>query len=66
MPLPSFLARLKRLWQHEIWAAGLIRDRSPRSRGYALLRVVSITFSGLHEMHVAIRAADLGYSSLLA
>ena len=66
MPLPTLLARLRRLWLHEIWAAGLIRESSPKSRLFALLRVVSITLSGLHEMHVAIRAAALSYSSLLA
>lgn len=66
MPLPALFSRLRRLWTHDIWAAGLIRDRSPRSRFFALLRVASITISGLHEMHVAIRAAALSYSSLLA
>ena len=66
MPLKTLLARLRQLWTHEIWAAGLIRDRSPKSRAYAFLRVVSITLSGLHEMNVAIRAAALSYSSLLA
>lgn len=66
MPLKTLLLRLRQLWTHDIWAAGLIRDRSPKSRLYAFLRVVSITASGLHEMHVAIRAAALSYSSLLA
>ena len=66
MPLPSLLAQLRQLWTHDIWAAGLSRDRSPKSRLFALLRVISITLSGLHEMHVAIRAAALSYSSLLA
>ncbi len=66
MPLPTLLARLRRLWTHDIWAAGLIRESSPKSRLYALLRIVSITLSGLHEMHVAIRAAALSFSSLLA
>lgn len=66
MPLPTFLSRLRRLWTHDIWAAGQTRDRSLKSRAYALLRITSITLSGLHEMHVAIRAAALSYSSLLA
>lgn len=66
MPLSPLLVQLRRLWTHDIWAAGLIRDRSPKSRLFALLRVVSITCSGLREMHVAIRAAALSYSSLLA
>lgn len=66
MPLPALYSRLRRLWTHDIWAAGLIRDRSPKSRFFALLRVASITISGLHEMHVAIRAAALSFNSLLA
>ncbi len=66
MPLSTILSRLRRLWTHDIWAAGLIRDRSPKSRALALLRVISITLSGLNEMHVAIRAAALSFSSLLA
>ncbi len=66
MPLPTLLSRLQRLWSHDIWAAGLIRERTLKSRLFALLRIASITLSGLHEMHVAIRAAALSYSSLLA
>ena len=66
MPLPSLLSRLQRLWRHDIWAAGLIRDPSLKGRFLALLRVCSISVSGLHELHVAIRAAALSYSSLLA
>src|SRR5882757_1690828 len=66
MPLPTLLSRLRQLWTHDIWAAGLIRERTLKSRLFALLRIVSITLSGLHEMHVAIRAAALSYSSLLA
>ncbi len=66
MPISTYFSRLHRLWTHDIWAAGLKRDRSPRDRAYALLRVASITISGLHELHVAIRAAALSYSSLLA
>lgn len=66
MPLPSPLVQLRRLWTHDIWAVGLNRDRSARSRLHGLLRIVSITLSGLNEMHVAIRAAALSYSSLLA
>jgi len=66
MPLPTLLPRLRQLWAHDIWAAGLIRERTLKSRLFALLRIASITLSGLHEMHVAIRAAALSYSSLLA
>jgi len=66
MPLPSFPPRLRRLWTHDIWTAGLTRDKSLKSRALALLRIVSITVSGLRDIHVAIRAAALSYSSLLA
>jgi membrane protein len=66
MPLSPLSSRLRRLWTHDIWAAGLIRDRSLKYRVFGLMRVVSITLSGLHEIHVAIRAAALSYSSLLA
>lgn len=65
MPQPPLLPRLRRLWSHEIWAAGLHRDRSIKGRGFALLRIASITLSGLQELKVAPRAAALSYSSLL-
>ncbi len=59
------LSRLHQLWTHEIWAAGLTRDKSLRNRLLAQLRIVSITLSGLSELKVAARAAALSYSSLL-
>ncbi|MES1195054.1 MAG: YihY/virulence factor BrkB family protein, partial [Opitutus sp.] len=62
----QLLNRFQRFWNHDIWAAGLTKERTLKSRGYSLLRVTSITLSGLNEMHVAIRAAALSYSSLLA
>ncbi len=58
-------ARLHRLWHTDIWAAATARDRSLKGRGYAVLRVLSITISGLQELKVAARAAALSYSSLL-
>ncbi len=64
-PLQQLSARLRHLWQVEIWAATTARDRSPRGRAFAFLRVVSITLSGLSELKVAARAAALSYSSLL-
>jgi membrane protein len=66
MPLAKLPSRLRQLWHHDIWAAGLARDPSLKGRTLALLRVASITISGLQELHVAIRAAALSYSSLLA
>ncbi len=59
-------ARLRRLWEHDIWLNVSARDRSLRGRLFAPLRIVSITVSGLHEIKVAARAAALSYSSLLS
>lgn len=64
-PLKESVARLRRVWTAEIWAAETARDRSLRGRLYAAMRVVSITVSGLQEIKVAARAAALSYSSLL-
>lgn len=63
--LKQLAARLHRLWQTDIWAAATARDRSAKGRAFAVLRVVSITISGLQELKVAARAAALSYSSLL-
>ena len=64
-PPPTLLTRLRRLWDQEIWAAGLSRERTMRNRMLAVLRILSITLSGLQELKVAARAAALSYSSLL-
>ncbi|MDP2137382.1 MAG: YihY/virulence factor BrkB family protein [Candidatus Didemnitutus sp.] len=64
-PLLPLAVRLRRLWHTDIWSAATARDRSVRGRFYAMLRVVSITVSGLSELKVAARAAALSYSSLL-
>ena len=65
MPPPSLLSRLNRLWTHDIWAAGLAQEKNVRHRLLSLLRIVSITLSGLAELKVAARAAALSYSTLL-
>ncbi len=65
-PLQQLAARLRQLWQVDIWAAATARDRSLKGRLFATLRVISITLSGLQEIKVAARAAALSYSSLLA
>lgn len=65
-PLQQLAARLRHLWQVDIWAAATARDRSLKGRLFAMLRVISITLSGLQEIKVAARAAALSYSSLLA
>lgn len=58
-------ARLVRLWQTEIWQSVPGASRA-RARLHAVLRVVSITCSGLRDLKFAARAAALSYSSLLA
>ena len=58
--------RLRQLWQRDIWVAATAREITFRSRVYSALRVLSITLSGLRDMHVAIRSAALSYSSLLS
>ncbi len=65
-PLQQLAARLRQLWQVDIWAAATARDRTLKGRLFATLRVISITLSGLQEIKVAARAAALSYSSLLA
>jgi membrane protein len=60
------ISRFRQLWQRDIWIAATSREKNLRSRVYAGMRVLSITLSGLHEIHVAIRAAALSYSSLLS
>lgn len=65
MPSVAKLERLRRLWQEDIWSASFDRERTARNRFYAVLRILSITVSGLHDLKVATRAAALSYSSLL-
>jgi membrane protein len=67
MPFPGL-----QLWQHahrlytrEIWTPQSIENRTPVGRFHALLRVVSITLTGLNETKSASRAASLSFSTLL-
>lgn len=62
---PSLWARLARIYQREIWQPELLNDRSIRGRVYAVLRVLSITFTVFNESRIATRAAALSFSSLL-
>jgi membrane protein len=57
--------RLERVWRHGIWQPSAFGDRSLRGWGYALLRIISITWTGLFENHVTTRAAALSYASML-
>ncbi|MFH1497750.1 MAG: YihY/virulence factor BrkB family protein [Verrucomicrobiota bacterium] len=57
--------RLRRIYTTDIWRTDNLQDRSPRGLFYAVLRVVSITISGLIENKAASRAAALSFSSML-
>jgi len=57
--------RLFLLYHKEIWQTAYLRDRSLRGRCYALLRVISITLTGLAETRATSRAAALSFSTLL-
>ena len=52
-------------YQREIWQTKYLGDKSLRGRLYAVLRIVSITITGLDETKSASRAAALSFSSLL-
>lgn len=64
-PAPSLTQRLIHLFSKEIWKADHLRDKSPKGLLYALLRVLSITWTVFNETKAASRAAALSYSSLL-
>lgn len=57
--------RLAHIYHREIWQSAFLKDRSPKGRAFAVLRVVSITMTVLGESRVATRAAALSFSSLL-
>jgi membrane protein len=67
MPIPGtpLWRQTVRLYTHEIWTPKSLEDRSPRGRFHALLRIVSITITGLNETKSASRAASLSFSTLL-
>lgn len=53
------------LYQKEIWQTAYLRDTSLRGRGYAVLRIISITLTGLAETRATSRAAALSFHMLL-
>jgi len=53
------------LYHREIWKPAYLRDTSLRGRCYALLRIISITLTGLLETRATSRAAALSFSTLL-
>jgi len=54
-----------RHYHREIWQPAHLRDRSPRGWCFAVLRVVSITWTVFFETRAASRAAALSFSTLL-
>lgn len=63
--LADLLPRLAHVYQREIWQTAFMRDRSFKGRAYAVLRVLSITFTVFNESRIATRAAALSFSSVL-
>lgn len=63
--LTTPLKRLSLIYTTDIWKLKYLQDKSPRGWCYAVLRVVSITISGIIENKAASRAAALSFSSLL-
>jgi membrane protein len=64
-PGPSLWQRAHSLYTRDIWRNKYLDDRSLRGRGYALLRIISITLTGINETKSASRAASLSFSTLL-
>lgn len=64
MPVPHW-KRLLAIYHSEIWQPRFLGDKTPRGRVYAILRIVSITLTGLEETKSASRAAALSFSTLL-
>ena len=57
--------RLTALLHKDIWQSAYLRDPSWRGRLYAVLRILSITLTGLSENRATSRAAALSFSTLL-
>jgi membrane protein len=57
----------KLLWlcRKDIWQSAHLKDNSPRGMFYAVLRVISITWTVFNETKAVSRAASLSFSSLL-
>lgn len=67
MPIPgkALWSRAVQLYTRDIWRNEYLVGRSPRAHFYAVLRIVSITITGLNETKSASRAASLSFSTLL-
>jgi membrane protein len=58
--------RAVQLYTKDIWLASHIGERSLRGAGYAVLRVISITITGIFATRAFARAAALSFTSLLS
>ncbi|MBL4575033.1 MAG: YihY/virulence factor BrkB family protein [Opitutaceae bacterium] len=56
-----FISTLRR----DLWKAETLGDKTLKGRGFSLLRILSITWTGLIENKMTSRASALSYSSLL-
>lgn len=61
----SFFKRLVHLYRQEIWNVDTGEKRPLRSRFFAVLRVISITVTGIWETKAFSRAAALSFSTML-
>ena len=57
--------RFDQYCRHDIWQPLALRDNPVRGRVHAVMRVASVTVTGLNENHITARAAALSYASLL-
>ena len=57
--------RFEHFYRRGIWQPMALREHPWRGRWRGLLRIVSITITGLFENHITTRAAALSYASLL-
>jgi len=58
-------AELREFWNNGIWRVSIEKDRRPKAALLVVLRVLSITFTGLGEIRIFSRAAALSFSSML-
>ena len=63
--LADRFARLAHIYRREIWQTAFLRDRTLKGSCFAVLRVVSITWTVVYESRIASRAAALSFSSML-
>ncbi len=63
--LVDYYRRFERFCRHDIWQPIALREYPVRGRVRALMRVASVTVTGLNENHITARAAALSYASLL-